>query len=287
MYLVELKSSLRRRCWESLINRSNKYNEYHKTCRAYISFNTIKIMSTLCCACLILNDMQCWQHICYDMAQTESDDQQVPRVTMLQLFCPVTALFEQHFSLVHIAKSNYSLSYARMLSSEQKNNQAFDNSDSTGKMSSFQRHIPVARAYQPMSELSCLVDSQQSLDDWSTSSYPVNTEEACSASSDNEEHHVASSSHKSVENILNSDILGEPTFSKLPDSHHNTKHIPLLFDILDTDTTSINTQKHNASNVTFFMPQVSIPSTKASETLSNDQDVGYIKILVCGDSGMQ
>lgn len=205
---------------------------------------------------------------------------------MLHLFCPVTALFEQHFSLVHIAKSKYSLSYVRMLSSEPKKIRVIDHSDSTSEMSSFQQHIPVARAYQPMTELSCLADSQQSLDDWSTTSYPINTEGACSVCRDNEEIHATSEPHDKLEDISNTHILGETTLPKSPDNHHNAKHIPLLIDMLDTDTTSMYTQEHNASDLAFFMPQVSIPSTKASETLTNEQDVGYIKILICGDSGM-
>lgn len=138
-----------------------------------------------------------------------------------------------------------------------------------------------------LSELSSLANSEQSLEDWSTQSYAFSR----SISS----HLQGVESLSSFRHDLS--LPEEATFSPRPNSdtpqisRQGMPQTPIP--LLVPEETHCNDTLDNESqdpleyyDESFVMPQVSVPSTKESEKSIGNSDIGYIKILVCGDSGI-
>ncbi|KAG2178424.1 hypothetical protein INT44_001576 [Umbelopsis vinacea] len=147
-------------------------------------------------------------------------------------------------------------------------------------MTSFEHHQPLTKRQpndpEQSSELTSLNESEHNLNDWSTQSYTFSKKSS-------EEPDVRSfDSSISDLGLTENDTqlhLQDPT----PVPYQISQ--PMHFDnSLDIDNQSLAPSDFYDSS--FVMPQVAVPSTKNSETLLADSDVGYIKIMVCGDSGI-
>jgi hypothetical protein len=159
----------------------------------------------------------------------------------------------------------------------------FQNFKAMSSLTSFEHHQPLINC-QPVdpeksSELSSLNESEHNLNEWSTQSYTFSKKS--SEGPDVRSLDGSVSDLGLAENNTHSQLHfqeGRPT----PVPYQISQ--PIHFDnSLDIDNQSLAPSEFYASS--FVMPQVAVPSTKDSETLVADQDVGYIKILVCGDSG--
>lgn len=161
----------------------------------------------------------------------------------------------------------------------------FHNFKSSPTLTPFEHHQPLTNC-QPVdpeksSELSSLNDSEHKLNEWSTQSYTFSKKSSESPdvrSFDGSISDLAATEDDTHNSQIHFREGSRPIF--VP---HQISQ-PVHFDnSLDIDNHSLAPSDFYESS--FVMPQVAVPSTKDSETLVADRDVGYIKILVCGDSG--
>ncbi|KAI8575323.1 hypothetical protein K450DRAFT_202980 [Umbelopsis ramanniana AG] len=131
------------------------------------------------------------------------------------------------------------------------------------------------------SELASITESEHNLNDWSTQSYTFSKKSF--QGPDVRSFDSSISDLGLTENDTHNTQLHLQEDRPMPVPYQISQ--PIYFDnSLDIDNQSLAPSDFYDSS--FVMPQVAVPSTKNSETLVADSDVGYIKILVCGDSGI-
>lgn len=159
----------------------------------------------------------------------------------------------------------------------------FHNFKSTPTLASFEHHQPHTSC-QPVdseksSELSSLTDSEHKLNEWSTQSYTFSKKSSESPDVRSFDSSIFDLAATEDDTQIHFREDSRPKLVPYQISQ------PVHFDnSLDIDNQSLAPSDIYESS--FVMPQVAVPSTKDSETLVADRDVGYIKILVCGDSGI-